>query len=99
MAVAENVSDELKARYLNADAPAWIWDPDFKRIVWGNVRAAAFWGEASSATLPDRWFDPDGETSNALRALIDSAAGDVSARVNIPLSCHIKAPQPALPAR
>jgi len=86
MAVAENVSDELKTRYDQADTPAWIWDPDFKRIVWGNDRAAAFWGEASTATLPDRWFDPDGETSNALRALTGSAAGEVPAKVHIPLS-------------
>ncbi len=79
--MSENLSNELKALYHKSDAPAWIWDPDFKRILWGNDRAASFWGEPDARTLPDRWFDPGGDVAQALGAV----AGNTPVKVHIPL--------------
>jgi len=79
--VSENLSNELKALYHKGDAPAWIWDPDFKRISWGNDRAASFWGEPDARTLPDRWFDANGDVAQALGAV----AGNTPVKVHIPL--------------
>jgi len=72
-AVANKIVEELKARHHQGDAPAWIWDPDFKRIVWGNAPAAFFWGEPNTAVLQDRWFDPQGETAIALASVAASS--------------------------
>lgn len=77
----ENLSTELKALYHQGDAPAWIWDPDFKRILWGNDRAASFWGEPDARTLPDRWFDASGDVAQALGAVV----GNTSVKAHIPL--------------
>ncbi len=83
--MAGNVLEELKARYDGRDAPAWVWDPDFKRIVWGNAAAAVFWGEPSRATLPDKWFDTTGDTATAFSAIaVGSTEGGLS-RSHIPL--------------
>jgi len=79
--VSENLSNELKALHRKGDAPAWIWDPDFKRILWGNGRAASFWGEPDARTLPDRWFDPVGDVAQALGGV----TGDTPVKVHIPL--------------
>jgi len=83
--VSENLADELKAQYREDNAPAWIWDPDFKRILWGNQRAASFWGERDSLTLQDRWFDPTGETASALDAIAKSATEGTAEKAHIPL--------------
>lgn len=77
--------NELKAQYQKAHTPAWIWDPDFKRIFWGNQRAASFWGEPSAATLLDRWFDPSSETTNALGAIATGSTGGETTQTHIPL--------------
>jgi PAS domain S-box-containing protein len=83
--VSENLGNELKAQYRNDSAPAWIWDPDFKRILWGNQRAASFWGERDSLTLQDRWFDPTGETASALGFVAKSAPEGTADKIHIPL--------------
>ncbi len=79
--MSENLSNELKALHNKGDAPAWIWDPDFKRILWGNDRAASFWGEPDARTLPDRWFDANGDVAQALGAVV----GDTPVKVHIAL--------------
>ncbi len=83
--MSENTVEELKARYLEDTAPAWVWDPDFKRIAWGNSPAATFWDEPDTATLQDRWFDPGSETSKALGAVADSSTSNTPVKTHIPL--------------
>ncbi len=83
--MSENLADELKAQYLKDSAPAWIWDPDFKRILWGNQRAASFWGERDPLTLQDRWFDPTGKTASTLDAVAKSASQGTAEKIHTPL--------------
>lgn len=84
-AVSKILSDELKARHHKGNAPAWVWDPDFKRILWGNQSAASFWNEPNTSTLQDKWFDPTGDTASALGTLASKEPGDAPATLAIPL--------------
>ncbi len=61
---------------LNASArPAWLWDPQLRRVVWANPAAAAFFGESSLLDLVERPFDAREPAVEAIaRALAEGGA-------------------------
>ena len=62
----------------NLPRPAWLWDPDLRRIVWANPAAVAFFGEDGLLDLVERPFDAREPAVVAMNRAIeaDSAAGE-----------------------
>jgi PAS domain S-box-containing protein len=51
--------DARLAGHATSPAPAWLWQPDGRRISWANAAAAELFGAASPQALTERPFDPD----------------------------------------
>lgn len=61
----------IAARHEHGAEPAWVWDADRRRVLWGNAAALALFGAASIFDLIEHIFAPD-----APEALAAMRAGD-----------------------
>jgi PAS domain S-box-containing protein len=76
--------DARLAGHATSPAPAWLWQPDGRRISWANAAAAELFGAASPHALTERPFDPDNPIVCQFAELADTLPANGSPRL-IPL--------------
>lgn len=73
------------SRLHRRSAPAWIWDPRARRIVWANAAGLAFWNEPTQRDLFARRFGLRSPLVEALAAVAGRVLGGATERVRLPL--------------
>ena len=73
--------DARLAGHAAGAVPAWLWQPDGRRILWANAAAADLFGAASPSALTARQFDPDEPAALQIAHLADALPANGSPRL------------------
>ena len=75
--------DARLASHATAATPAWLWQPDGRRILWANAAAAALHGAPSPVALTRQAFDPAAATAARIAQLAEMLPANGSPRLSV----------------